>query len=317
MVTAGRQEGKHPLIPSGPVPHNLVVEAAPRESAVARTAAALLELSKPGVGGLVVLTTLCGALSAPGRIAIGNLLLTLVGTSLVVAAANGLNMVIERHSDALMRRTQSRPLQTKRLSVAAALSFCAASGVLGLALLLTWVGWLAAALTAAALVSYVVAYTPLKRVGPIALYVGAVPGAIPPLIGWASVTGELATLAWLQFALLFVWQLPHFLAIATFRREEYARAGLLVLPVVHGVRRTKIEILLYSLLLAIVSLLPVALGLAGFGYALVALTCSLGFLWLASAGLSALDDRRWARRVFFASMPYLVIMLGSLAAFAR
>lgn len=305
------------MIPSGPVPHDLVIEAAPRESAVSRTAAAFLELGKPGVGGLVVLTTLCGALSAPGKLALGHLLVTLIGTSLVVAAANGLNMVIERHSDALMRRTQTRPLPTQRLSVQSALAFCALSSVLGLALLLSCVGWLTAALTAAALVSYVAAYTPLKRVTPIALFVGAIPGAIPPLIGWASVTGSIGRLALLEFALLFVWQLPHFLAIAIFRREEYARAGLLVLPVVHGVRRTKVEILLYSLLLAFVSLLPVGLGLTGFGYAIVALACGLGFLWLASAGLAARDDRRWARRLFFSSMPYLVIMLASLAAFAR
>jgi protoheme IX farnesyltransferase len=283
---------------------------------LAGTLAAFLELSKPGVGGLVVTTTLCGALTAPVTMSLGRLSAALLGTSLVVGAANGLNMVIERKSDALMSRTRLRPLPTRRLSPELALLFCAVSSVLGTALLLAFVGNLAALLTLSALVSYVVAYTPLKRVTPLALFVGAVPGAIPPLIGWAAATGTLAPLAWLEFAVLYVWQLPHFLAIAIFRKEEYARAGMRVLSVSHGVRRSKIEIALYSLLLVGVSLLPVGLKLAGMGYALVALTCGLAFLALATAGLSMQDDRRWARRVFFASMPYLVIVLSSLAVFA-
>lgn len=277
---------------------------------------AFIELAKPGVGGLVILTTLCGALTAPVTIGLGRLAAALVGTSLVVASANGLNMVIERHSDALMSRTRTRPLPTRRLSAEQALLFCLAACLVGSALLFGFVGRVAALLTLSALVSYVVAYTPLKRVTPLALFVGAVPGAIPPLIGWASATGTLSRLAWLEFAVLFVWQLPHFLAISIFRKEEYARAGLQVLSVSHGVRRAKIEIAVYSLLLVGVSLLPVGLGLAGMGYAVVALGCGLGFLALATAGLSMRDDRRWARRVFFASMPYLVIVLGALATFS-
>lgn len=265
---------------------------------------------------MVILTTLCGALTAPVTMRLPQLAAALVGTSLVVAAANGLNMVIERNSDALMSRTRHRPLPTRRLSPELALGFCAAACAVGSALLFAFVGSLAAWLTLGALVSYVVAYTPLKRVSPLALFVGAVPGAIPPLIGWASATGTLDRLAWLEFAVLYVWQLPHFLAIAIFRKEEYARAGMRVLSVSHGVRRSKIEIALYSLALVVVSLLPVGLGLAGMVYAVVALTCGLAFLALATAGLSMHDDRRWARRVFFASMPYLVIVLGALAGFA-
>lgn len=310
------------VLPSGPLARDLTSGDAklmlPAESVAeaSRGLGAFIELSKPGVGGLVILTTLCGALSAPGGIGLGRLLAALVGTSFVVASANGFNMVLERDSDKLMRRTQGRPLPTGRVSVEAALLFCVATAVVGLALLLTFVGWMAALLTSAALVSYVVAYTPLKRVTALALFVGAVPGALPPLIGWASATGTIGTLGLLEFGLLYVWQLPHFLAIAIFRREEYARAGMRVLPVVHGVRRTQIEIVIYSLLLVVVSLLPVVLGLAGMGYAVVALASGLAFLALATAGLSSRDERRWARRLFFASMPYLVVMLGSLAGFA-
>jgi protoheme IX farnesyltransferase len=278
--------------------------------------AAFVELSKPGVGGLVILTTLCGALTAPVTMGIGRLAAALAGTSLVVAAANGLNMVIERNSDALMSRTRDRPLPTRRLSPELALGFCLAASVIGSALLFGFVGSLAAWLTIAALVSYVAAYTPMKRVSPLALFVGAVPGAIPPLIGWASATGSLDRLAWLEFAVLYVWQLPHFLAIAIFRKDEYARAGMRVLSVSHGVPRSKFEIALYSLALVLVSLLPVGLGLVGMGYAVVALTCGLAFMALVTAGFSMQDDRRWARRVFFASMPYLVIVLGALAGFA-
>jgi protoheme IX farnesyltransferase len=195
--------------------------------------------------------------------------------------------------------------------------FAAVCAVVGFSLLSVFVGMLPTLLTLTALVSYVAVYTPLKRKTPLALMIGAVPGALPPLIGWASVEGSLSVLAWMQFAILFVWQIPHFLAIATFRREEYARAGMKVLPVVHGVRRTEIEIAAYALVLVLVSLAPIGLGLAGFGYAAVALISGLLFLSLATAGLGVKNERKWARRVFFASMPYLVVVLGALALFAH
>jgi protoheme IX farnesyltransferase len=277
----------------------------------------LVELAKPGVTSLVAVTLVTGALTAPGHVGAGRLLLCVLGTVCVVAAANALNMYLERETDALMSRTSGRPLPSGRLAPEVVLAFALVNALLGLSLLAAFVGTLPTLITFIALVSYVVVYTPLKRVTPLALLVGAVPGALPPLIGWSSVEGSLSVLAWMQFAILFVWQLPHFLAIAMFRREEYARAGLRVLPVVHGVRRTKIEIAVYALLLVLVSLAPIGLGLAGFGYAAVALSSGLGFLWLATAGLGARNERKWARRVFFASMPYLVVVLGALAVFSR
>lgn len=278
---------------------------------------AYLELTKPRVAFLVVVTMLCGALTAPGRAGFGRLGLALLGTALVVGAANALNMILERKSDALMQRTRSRPLVTGRLSPEAAWAFALILGGVGLGLLFAEVGALPALLTLTALVSYVLFYTPLKRITPLALWVGAVPGAIPPLIGWASVTGSISSLALVEFSILFLWQLPHFLAIAIFREEEYARAGLKVLPVVRGLRRAMIEIAICSLALVVTSLLPVALGLAGLGYAAIAIAAGLGFLSLATAGLGVRDTRRWARHVFFASMPYLVVVLGSLSLFAR
>jgi protoheme IX farnesyltransferase len=287
----------------------------PASAAPPRHAAALVELAKPGVTGLVTVTLLTGALTAPGSITSARLLASLVGTVSVVAAANALNMYLERETDALMSRTCARPLPSGRLSTEAVLAFSAVCAAFGLLLLGLFVGALPTLITTIALVSYVALYTPLKRVTPLALFIGAVPGALPPLIGWASVEGSLSVLAWMQFAILFVWQIPHFLAIAIFRREEYARAGMKVLPVVHGVRRTEIEIAIYALVLVVVSLAPIGLGLAGFGYAAVALVAGLLFLSLATAGLGAKNERKWARRVFFASMPYLVVVLGALAVF--
>ena len=240
------------------------------EHTSARFCSALAELGKPRLAGLVMVTMLCGALVAPGPRPLGRLLIAMLGTALVVGAANALNMYIERDTDALMRRTASRPLPTGRLSPEVALWFALACGVVGLSVLVLFVNLASAALALAALASYVLAYTPLKRSTGYALHVGAVPGAIPPLIGWASMTGSLAPRAWPLFLILLIWQLPHFLAIATFRREEYARAGLVVQPNQSGLAATRRSILIYSALLLVVSLSPLALGMAGLWYAGVA-----------------------------------------------
>src|SRR4051812_35083413 len=254
------------------------------ERASTRAWSALIELGKPRLAGLVMVTMLCGALVAPGPRPLGRLLLAMIGTALVVAAANALNMYIERETDALMRRTASRPLPTGRLSPDTALWFALGSGVVGLGVLVTCVNWASAGLALLALGSYVLAYTPLKRSTIYALHVGAVPGAIPPLIGWASMTGSLAPRAFPLFLILLVWQLPHFLAIATFRREEYARAGLVVQPNVSGLAATRRSIIIYSALLIVVSLSPLALGMAGVAYAVVASLLGLAFFCFGAFG---------------------------------
>jgi len=273
---------------------------------------ALVELGKPRLAGLVMVTMLCGALVAPGPRPLGRLLIAMLGTALVVAAANALNMYIERDTDALMRRTASRPLPTGRLSPEVALWFARACGVVGLSLLVAYVNLASAALAFAALVSYAFAYTPLKRSTGFALHVGAVPGAIPPLIGWASMTGSLAPRAWPLFLILLVWQLPHFLAIATFRREEYARAGLVVQPNQSGLAATKRWILIYSALLLLVSLSPLALGMAGLWYAVVATVLGLAFFGFAAFGRGTKTVDRWAKLLFLASLPYLVLVYAAL-----
>ena len=277
---------------------------------------ALFELGKPGVAGLVMVTMLCGALVAPGPRPLGRLLIAMFGTALVVASANALNMYIERESDALMRRTASRPLPTGRLSAETALWFALACGVVGLGVLVSCVNWASAGLALLALASYVLAYTPLKRSTTYALHVGAVPGAIPPLIGWASMTGSLAPRAFPLFVILLVWQLPHFLAIATFRREEYARAGLMVQPNVSGLESTRRSILVYSALLLAVSLSPLAIGMAGAAYGVVALALGVGFFCYGAFGRGQKTPERWAKTLFLASLPYLVLVYAALVASA-
>jgi protoheme IX farnesyltransferase len=283
------------------------------ERASARsTCSALFELGKPGVAGLVMVTMLCGALVAPGPRPLGRLVIAMLGTALVVASANALNMYIERETDALMRRTASRPLPTGRLSADTALWFALACGVVGLGVLVSCVNWASAGLALLALGSYVLAYTPLKRSTTYALHVGAVPGAIPPLIGWASMTGSLAPRAFPLFLILLIWQLPHFLAIATFRREEYARAGLIVQPNASGLASTKRSILVWSALLLLVSLSPLPLGMAGIGYGLVAGALGAGFFWYAAFGRGQQTPERWAKTLFLASLPYLVLVYAAL-----
>src|SRR6188768_459357 len=286
------------------------------EHASGRTWSALVELGKPRITSLVMVTMLCGALVAPGPRPLGRLLIAMLGTALVVAAANALNMYIERDTDALMRRTASRPLPSGRLMPEVALWFALVCGAFGLSVLVLFVNLVSAGLALAALASYVLAYTPLKRSTGSALHVGAVPGAIPPLIGWASRTGSLEARAWTLFLILLVWQIPHFLAIATFRREEYARAGLVVQPNASGLQATKRSILIYSALLLIVSLSPLCLGMAGLCYASVATVLGLAFFGFAAFGRGTKSVERWAKQLFVASLPYLVLVYAALVASA-
>lgn len=270
------------------------------------------ELAKPGVTQLVIVTTFAGALVAPGAVRWGRLALAVTGTTLVVAAANALNMAFERDTDALMERTRSRPIPSGRLSVEAAVLFGLVVGAMGLLLLGVWVSALVTVLALVALGSYVLVYTPLKRVTPWALHVGAVPGALPPVIGWAAMADRLGPQAFALFAILFAWQLPHFLAIALFRAPEYERAGLQVLPVARGVTRTKAELIVYAVLLVAASLFPATLGMGGAAYLTFALACGLVFFVWSLFGLEPHAGPRWARSLFFASLPYLVLVLGAL-----
>jgi protoheme IX farnesyltransferase len=273
---------------------------------------AVLQLAKPNITRMVLITTACGALLAPVPIDAVRLTLTLLGTALVVAAANSLNMYFEQDVDGAMQRTRGRPLPSGRLSPEVATWFGVATALIGLVLLSFWVTPLSGLFAALALVSYAFVYTPLKRVTHWAMHIGAIPGAIPPLIGWAAMTSSVALEPVLLFSLLFVWQIPHFLAIAIFRQGEYEAAGLKVYPSVKGKAATRRAMVFYALLMVAVSLAPLGLHMVAPLYAVVAVPLGIAFTAVAARGLWPGAGDRWAKQVFFASLPYLLLVFSAL-----
>ncbi len=271
----------------------------------------LLELTKPRITLMVVLTAGLGALlAARGDLAASVLLPALLGTALVSGGASAFNQVLEHEVDARMRRTAGRPIPAGRMSTRAGWTFSLALSVLGIAYLFWAVNGLAAVLGGVALVSYVLIYTPLKRSSSLSTLVGAVPGAVPPMMGWAAVTGRLDPGAWALFGILFFWQLPHFLAIAWLCREDYGHAGFPMLPVTDpSGRRTARQMILYSLALIPVSLLPTVLDLAGPAYFVGATLLGVPFVVL-SVNFARSVSRAAARRVMRYSVLYLPLVLG-------
>jgi heme o synthase len=277
------------------------------------TLAAYLELTKPRITGLVVFTTAAGLWLAPARPSLPEVLLTLVGTAMVVAAANVLNMYLERDTDALMPRTRRRPLPSGRMESRRALQFGLLLASVSIPLLTFGVGPLPGVLAAIALVGYVLLYTPMKRRTAAALLVGAVAGAMPPLIGWTAATGQLDLPGLLLFTVLFLWQVPHFLAITLLRGREYTRAGLVVQadgPAGEGEARRNIVV--YTLATIAVSLMFIPLGVGGTVYLVAALTSGALFLALGVKGLRADRSERWARMEFLGSLAYLTVLLAVL-----
>jgi protoheme IX farnesyltransferase len=272
----------------------------------------LLSLSKPRITAMNVLMTLGGLALAEGATTWPVALAACVGTGLAVASANALNMVLEAEGDKHMARTAGRPLPTGRLSVSAAVGFGLALGASSL-LVLGSVNLLTAALGLFALFSYVLVYTPLKRRTPLALLVGAVPGAMPPLMGWTAVTGSIDLPGLSLFAILLVWQLPHFLAIALFRKADYARAGIKTVPVVRGDRVAKAQAVAWATALIPISLVLVPLQVAGWLYGGVALVLGLWFFGWSLLGLREGADHAWARKFFAASLVYLPALTAALA----
>ena len=274
-------------------------------------------LTKPRITLMVLVTTIGGLWLAPGAMAPAAVLATLLGTAMVVGSANALNCWMERDVDRFMTRTRNRPLPAGRLEPETALFFGLGLGALSVPLLAVAANPLTALLAAIALVSYVWIYTPLKQKSWMALLVGAVPGAMPPLMGWTAATGALEAPGIVLFGILFVWQLPHFLAIALFRQHEYTRAGIQVLPAVRGAGVTRLHAALWAGALVPVTLLLVPLGIAGTFYLAVAGLTGLLFAGLCVAGLwrasSAESSHRWARAVFAASLAYLPLLFAALA----
>lgn len=269
-----------------------------------------LELTKPGITRMVLLTTGVGFfLATAGALDWLLLLHTLVGTGLAASGTNALNQVLERDVDGLMRRTRNRPLPSGRMSMATGAGFAAAISVLGVGYLAVLVGVLPASVVAVTLVSYVFVYTPLKRVTNMATLLGGIPGALPIVVGWTAAGGTLDAGALVLFAILFLWQIPHFLALAYVYREDYRRGGLVMLTLgdERG-RRTARQAMLYSLSLVPVSLLLSLIGVSGALYYWGALALGAGFLAAAVPMLLHATERR-AWRLFAASVAYLPALL--------
>ena len=272
-----------------------------------------LALTKPRLNLLVLMTTLGGLyLAAPGDVPLLLLAHTLVGTALVAGGASALNQVWERDTDGLMRRTRRRPLPDGRLRIAEGTWFGIALSVMGLFDLALKVNVVAALVAAATLVSYVLVYTPLKTRTSLATIVGAFPGALPPVIGWAAATGHIALPALVLFGIVFFWQMPHFLAIAWLYRDDYARARIPLLPVLEpDGRRTGRQALLYAAVLWPVSMMPIVVGLGAALYASIATV--LGFAFIALAASFARERTvATARRLFIFSITYLPLLWGAL-----
>lgn len=267
-------------------------------------------LTKPRLTQLVVLTALCGAGVAPGHLTLTQWIGLIFGTWGIVAAANVLNCVMEKDVDGLMKRTQERPLATGEMDSFAALLAGTCLGLAAIFCLQKTNHPLTAVLGTLGFFSYVALYTPLKRISFSALFVGAVPGAIPPMMGWSAVEGNIGAGAWILFGILFFWQLPHFIAIALNRNSEYQKAGLKTLPLSVGERAANAHMFFYTLLLVGVSLFPFRMGLAGWIYFITAMIFGIIFIGFTLAGLLNLRALNWSRIVFLGSVIYLPLVLG-------
>jgi len=266
-------------------------------------------LTKPRLNLLVLMTTLGGLyLAEPGGVALTLVAHTMVGTALVAGGAAALNQVWERDTDRLMRRTRMRPLPSGRLFVTEGTWFGVLLAAAGLLELATNVNITSAWVAAVTLISYVFFYTPLKTRTSLSTLVGAVPGALPPVIGWTAATGRISLPAVVLFGIVFFWQMPHFLAIAWMYRDDYARAGIPLLPVLEpDGRRTGQQALQYALALGPVSLMPVLVGLAGAPYATAAVLLGVAMVWV-TASFARDRSVAKARRLFLFSILYLAIL---------
>jgi heme o synthase len=272
-----------------------------------------LELTKPRVVALIVFTALVGMfLAVPGLPPLRESVLGLLGIWLAAASAAAINHLIDQRIDKLMVRTSQRPLATGTLQPRQVLVFALLLGSASMAILALLVNPLVAVLTFASLIGYAIVYTGyLKRATPQNIVIGGIAGAAPPLLGWVAVTGQVHPHALLLVLIIFVWTPPHFWALAIFRRDDYARALIPMLPVTHGVEYTRWQILFYTVLLVLATLLPWITGMSGLFYLGGALVLGAVFLWYAWKLLDP-PDELFAMRVFNYSVVYLMALFGFL-----
>ncbi|QQR91579.1 MAG: protoheme IX farnesyltransferase [Myxococcales bacterium] len=272
----------------------------------------LFARSKPRISSMGLLTTACGWGLAPVEVSLITSLATLLGTLMIVAAANTLNCWLEVEVDSHMPRTANRPLPAGRLETWVALVMGLVLGVASVLVLNFAVNSLTALVGASALFLYVGVYTPLKLKTPYALLIGAIPGAAPPLMGWTAATGRIDLAGFTLFAILFLWQLPHFIAISIFRKDEYVLAGIRVFPWAKGLKSAKRHAAFYTMLLFIASMVLYAIGLVGSIYLTVATLSGTVFLAWALWGLQEYKERRWAKKFFLLSLLYVTLLFPAM-----
>jgi protoheme IX farnesyltransferase len=277
----------------------------------------VIALAKPRITLMVVITA-AGGLFLPARAGHAapsavTVVATLVGLSMIVSGANALNMYIERDIDRRMARTKNRPLPSGRMAPRFALWFGVILSALSVPVLAIGVNPLTALLAVIANLLYVLAYTPMKQHSQYALHVGAIPGAIPPLLGWTAGTASIDAAGVVLFAILFLWQIPHFVAIALYRKADYARAGLVVTPNVIGELASRHTIIRWIFALVAASLLVVPLGLAGRGYLVIATILGAVFFTWGCNGLRAGTGNKWEKSLFAVSIVYLTLLFAALA----
>lgn len=272
-------------------------------------------LTKPRVNALILFCAVIGMLLAQTELpALSLVLLATLGIGLVAGAAAAVNCLVESHIDAKMARTSWRPLPAGTLTVTQVFVFSGLLGGLGLFILFTWVNALTAWLTLATFVGYAIVYTMLlKPLTPQNIVIGGASGAMPPVLGWAAVANQAPPEAWVLFLIIFVWTPPHFWALALYRVDDYKRSGLPMLPVTHGSEFTRLQILLYTLLLVATTVLPVAMGMAGWIYLVSALVLG-GWFALLSYSLYRQYSEALARKTFRYSINYLALLFAFLLA---
>ena len=270
-------------------------------------------LCKPNVVAEMMFTAVVGMfLAVPGMPPIGLFIYGALGIALAASSAAAMNHFIDRKADAQMRRTENRPLPMGELSIANVITFSVVLGVSSMLILVLLVNTLTAILTFLSLFGYAIIYTLyLKRATPQNIVIGGLFGATPPLLGWCAMTGEVHPSALLLALIVFVWTPPHFWALAIARREEYAKVNIPMLPVTHGVEFTRLQILLYTILLTIVTLLPYLTGMSGLIYGVSAVLLDLGFIYYALLMMRKKDNKT-AMKTFVYSIVYITILFAAL-----
>lgn len=271
------------------------------------------QLTKPRVVSLIVFTAVIGMfLATPGMVPLQPLLAGTLGIALVAGAAAAMNCLVEQKIDALMARTRARPLPRGQITSLQTLVFAGAVGGIGLATLYHWVNALTMWLTLATFVGYAIVYTViLKPMTPQNIVIGGASGAMPPVLGWAAVTGEVTADALVLFLIIFAWTPPHFWALALYRKHEYAKAGVPMLPVTHGDKFTRLHVLLYTVILVACTMLPFATRMSGVIYLVAAILLGMVFLYYAVKIYIAYSDQL-ARKTFRYSIAYLTALFAAL-----